>query len=320
MKMENRRDFLKNVALLAAGSLAAGNIPAVSGANRQAKAKKTVGLQIYSAMRELNADVPAGMKKLAQIGYATLELAGYDKGKIGDIPVAEYRKIVEDAGLKITGSHVNLGNELGISAYTKENMPAILDFWKKVTEDHVKLGVRSLVQPSMPPVETHDDVKLIAEVFNQTGQITKDAGFRWGYHNHSGEFKRIVSQEQKQAASAGGRRGPQGDVIYDLMLRHTDPSLVFFEMDVYWTVMGQADPVEYFKKYPGRFPVLHIKDRLVLGESGMMNFQKIFQTAYSIGLDEYFVEIEGIRPDSGMTQFEGVKKCFDYLNEASFVK
>jgi sugar phosphate isomerase/epimerase len=320
MEMENRRNFIKKVSMLAAGGLAVGNLSAVSSTNIQAKAKKIVGLQIYSVMRELNVDVPAGMKKLAQIGYRNLELAGYDNGKIADIPVSEYRRIVEDAGLKITGSHVNLVDDLGVSKYTKENMPVILDFWKKVTEDHVKLGIRSLVQPSMPPMETHDDVKIVCEVFNKIGEITKSAGFRWGYHNHSGEFKRIVSEEQRHAASQGGRRGPQGDVIYALMLNNTDPSLVFFEMDVYWTVMGQADPVEYLNKYSDRFPILHIKDRLVLGESGMMNFDKIFRTAYSHGLDDYFVELEGIRPDSGMTQFEGVKRCLDYLINAPFVK
>ena len=89
-------------------------------------------------------------------------------------------------------------------------------------------------------------------------------------------------------------------------------------MDVYWTVMGQADPLEYFEKYPTRFPLLHIKDRLVLGQSGMMNFENIFNKAYANGLSTYFVEIEKVK--ANMTQFEGVKQCFDYLIRAPFVK
>ena len=89
-------------------------------------------------------------------------------------------------------------------------------------------------------------------------------------------------------------------------------------MDVYWTVMGQNDPLEYFAKYPDRFPVLHIKDRSILGQSGMMNFENIFTKAYGNGLDEFYVELESIR--EGVTQFEGVKECFDYLNNAKFVK
>ena len=89
-------------------------------------------------------------------------------------------------------------------------------------------------------------------------------------------------------------------------------------MDVYWTVMGQADPLEYFEKYPTRFPVLHIKDRSVLGQSGMMNFENIFRKAYANGLNNYYVELEKVK--TNMTQFEGVKDCFDYLNNAAFVK
>ncbi|NJK95961.1 MAG: hypothetical protein HC905_14530 [Bacteroidales bacterium] len=88
------------------------------------------------------------------------------------------------------------------------------------------------------------------------------------------EFKRVVKDEDK-AATPGQNDyfRPKGDVVYDLLLNGTDPTLVFFEMDVYWTVMGQNDPLEYFEKYPTRFPVLHIKDREVLGQSGMMNLR-----------------------------------------------
>jgi len=111
---------------------------------------------------------------------------------------------------------------------------------------------------------------------------------------------------------------PFGDVIYDLMLAGTDQNLVFFEMDVYWTVMGQNDPLEYFEKYPNRIQVLHIKDRSVLGQSGMMNFENIFKKAYSTGISDYYVELEKVKTD--MTQFEGVTQCFDYLNNAAFVR
>jgi sugar phosphate isomerase/epimerase len=82
--------------------------------------------------------------------------------------------------------------------------------------------------------------------------------------------------------------------------------------------MGQADPVDYMRKYNDRIRVLHIKDRAVLGQSGMMNFEMIFNTAYyAIGAFDYFVELEGIR---NMTQFEGVKGCADYLLKMPFVR
>ena len=91
---------------------------------------------------------------------------------------------------------------------------------------------------------------------------------------------------------AGAILRPVGDIVYDLMMEATDPALVFFEMDVYWTVMGQMDPLDYFEKYPTRISVLHIKDRSVLGQSGMMNFENIFKKAYSIGSTSFMLKLK----------------------------
>jgi len=316
--METKRDFLKKLSLLTVGGIAVASTASASVKNSpssSAAAKKSIGLQIYSLGKELTDNVPAGMKKIAEIGYSTIELAGYGNRKMGQYEVSEYRKIVDESGLKITSSHVNPPER----KYTKENMAGIAEFWKKAVEDHIKLGISYLVQPGLPTIESHDDAKLVCEVYNSAGEIAKAAGIKWGYHNHNMEFKRVMSDAEKaQAPSPSDFWRPKGEVIYDLLLTGTDPNLVLFEMDVYWTVMGQADPLEYFEKYPTRFPLLHIKDRLVLGQSGMMNFENIFTKAYANGLSTYYVEIE--KTKEGMTQFEGVKGCFDYLNNASFVK
>jgi sugar phosphate isomerase/epimerase len=313
--METKREFLKKLGLLTVGGMVGGSMAPAIASNSKSNflaPKKIIGLQLYSLGKELTEDVPNGLKKVVKIGYSTAEAASYRDGKMYGYDVPEFKKVAGDAGLKITGSHVNPP----VRKYTKENAGEIADFWKKAADDHAKLGVNTLVQPGMPQMENHDDVAIVCEVFNKAGEIAKDAGIKWGYHNHNHEFERVVKEEDK-----GKQRNPWmpvGDVIYDLMLEGTDPDLVFFEMDVYWTVMGQNDPLEYFEKYAGRFPVLHIKDRSVLGQSGMMNFKNIFTKAYKNGLDEYFVELEGIK--AGMTQFEGVKECFEYLNNASFVK
>ena len=315
--MESKRDFLKKISLLTAGGLMAGNFAPVIASAKTAPTiagKKVIGLQIYSLMKELTENVPEGMKKIKEIGYSTIELAGYGNRKMGQYEVSEYRKIVEDAGLKITSAHVNPPER----TYTKDNVAKISDWWKLAVEDHVKLGVGRLIQPGMPTIETHDDAKLVGEVFNNAGEIAKAAGIKWGYHNHNMEFKRIAKPGETLTIGPGAVLRPVGDIVYDLMMEATDPALVFFEMDVYWTVMGQMDPLDYFEKYPTRIQVLHIKDRSVLGQSGMMNFENIFKKAYSIGINEFYVEIEKIK--TNMTQFEGVKGCFDYLNNASFVK
>jgi sugar phosphate isomerase/epimerase len=305
--MESKRDFLKKLGLITVGGIVAPSLASATGTKMSAP-KKSVGLQLYSLGKELTEDVPGGLKKVARIGYSTIEPAGYRERKMYGFEMTEFRKMAEDAGLKVTGSHVNPP----VRKYTKENAGEIADFWKATVEDHLKCGVKSVVQPGMPSIESNDDAKMVCEVFNKAGEIAKASGIKWGYHNHSGEFQKAVKEEDK------GKRGVQGDVIYDLMLNGTNPNLVFFEMDVYWTVMGQNDPLDYFQKYPTRFPILHIKDRSVLGQSGMMNFENIFNKAYKNGLEEFYVELEGIR--QGMTQFEGVKLCFEYLNNAPFVK
>jgi sugar phosphate isomerase/epimerase len=311
-----KREFLKRFGLITAGGIVAGSLkPATASVMMNGLAAgKQIGLQLYSLGRELTTDVPAGLKKVAQIGYTSAECAGYRDRKMYGYDMAEFIKVAEDADLKITGSHVNPP----VRKYSAENKGEIADFWKAAVEDHAKLGVTTLVQPGMPQIESHDDAAMVCEVFNNAGEIAKAAGIKWGYHNHSHEFERVVKPEDKEKQRNPWM--PVGDVIYDLMLNGTDPGLVFFEMDVYWTVMGQQDPLEYFKKYAGRFPVLHIKDRKVLGQSGMMNFKNIFTKAYENGLDEFFVELEGIGKEDNMTQFEGVAACFDYLNKASFVK
>ncbi|MCK3683769.1 sugar phosphate isomerase/epimerase [Maribellus sp. YY47] len=302
-----KREFLKSLGLLTAGGVVSSAVNPASAASLMSSpaAKKQIGLQLYSLGKELTDDVPEGLKKVAKIGYTNAEAAGYRDRKMYGLDVTEIKKMADDAGLKMSGSHVNPP----VRKYSKDNKAEIADFWKAAVEDHAKLGVTTLVQPGMPQVETESDVALVAEIFNNAGEAAKAAGIKWGYHNHSHEFERV---------SKDGDNSKKGGVFYDMVLNGTDPSLVFFEMDVYWTVMGQCDPLEYFAKYPGRFPVLHIKDRKVLGQSGMMNFENIFTKAYENGLDEFFVELEGIR--NGMTQFEGVKECFDYLNKAKFVK
>ena len=101
------------------------------------------------------------------------------------------------------------------------------------------------------------------------------------------------------------------------MIENTDPQYVFFEMDVYWTVMGKASPVEYFKRYPGRFKLLHIKDHKEIGQSGMVGFDAIFRHADIAGVEHIIVEAEAYESADMM---EGVGLCADYLLKADFVK
>ena len=323
--MTNRRQFIRNASLLTmTGVCAAKNstLAAPLSPASNVNAAKVIGLQTYSLTcnprdREFTDNVPGGLKKVAQMGYSTLELAGYTaEGKIGAVAMADFKKYANDAGLKIVSSHLNPP----VSEYTRRNFESIKEFWKKAAEHHAAIGCKYIIQPGQPSTRSTEEVAFVGEVFNEAGKIAKVAGLIFGYHNHSNEFLRVVPGGSQALPNGRWPYGPLPEgtkMIYDGLLEATDPSLVIFENDVYWTVMAQQDPVAYMKKYADRIRVLHIKDIAVLGESGMMNFQKIFETAYSIGINEFIVELENYPGD---TQFEGVKGCIDYLMKASFVK
>jgi len=322
--MTNRRQFIRNASLAAAtGVFAANSTVSAASVSDNQQAKKSFGLQIYSLTvgerggdREFSSDVPGGLKKVAAMGYTTIELAGYNDGKIGAVPMAEFKKYADAAGLKIVSTHVNPPAR----EYTKENFESIKEFWKKAADHHAAIGCKYLIQPGQPSTRSTEEVAFVGEVFNEAGKIAKAAGLIFAYHNHSGEFVRVVSRGREPLPEdwRWGRLPEGAKMVYDGMLEATDPSLVQFENDVYWTVMGKQDPVAYMKKYADRIRILHIKDREVLGESGMMNFQKIFETAYANGIKDFFVELESV--SAGSTQFQGVKGCADYLLKAPFVK
>lgn len=311
--MNNRREFLKNVSLFTAAGLLAGKTGSAYAASPSVSsvtAKKVIGLQTYSLSGELYKDVPGVMKKLKQAGYSTLELAGYNNGKINKVDMMDFKNMAEDAGLKITSSHVNPP----VGEYTKSNVGSIKDFWKRTADDHARIGTKYVVQPGLPQTRSVEETQYVAEVFNEAGKIMKNAGIQFGYHNHDREFSHVVPG----GTSSRFGRGGKGEIIYDLFIKNTDPSLVIFEMDVYWTVMGQHDPLEYMQKYADRIRLLHIKDRYVLGQSGMMNFEMIFKQANKNGIKDYYVELEGM--PAGKTQLEGVIACCEYLRKAPFVK
>ncbi|MDH6356938.1 sugar phosphate isomerase/epimerase [Parabacteroides sp. PF5-9] len=321
--MTNRRDFLRNASLFTLGGLLAGKGSMASAATNAAPvvhnvhASKNFGLQIYSLFRELYDDVPGGLKKVADMGYSYIELAGYRDGKISNIEMADFKKMADDAGLKIRSTHVNPP----VREYNASNKQQIMDFWKKAADDHAKIGVQLLIQPGQPSTRSVEETAYVGEIFNEAGKIAKAAGLSFGYHNHEMEFAQVIpgGSESKFGRRAYGRDQQGVEIIYDLMLKNTDPSLVFFELDVYWTVMGQQDPVAYIKKYKDRIKALHIKDKYVLGQSGMMNFERIFAQANANGITNFFVELERMAEGTG-TQFEGVKGCADFLNKSSFVK
>ena len=288
---------MKKLILLASALLA------LASCNAKPVAKE-IGVQLYS-VRELignNEKYAANhvdvFQRLADQGYTTVEICWYNDGTVLGRTIEEFKADLEAAGLKAISTHTmrNLSDE----ELAAKDFTAPLEWWKKCIADHKALGCQYIVAPSFRIPDNLEDLKTYCDYFNAIGKLCAEQGLKFGYHNHSREFQKIGDK-----------------VIYDFMLENTDPALVFFEMDVYWAVMGKAAPCNYFRKYPGRFELLHIKDVTEVGQSGFVGFDAIFKNADVAGMKHYIVEMEATGVGDIM---ETTRISADYLKEADFVK
>ena len=289
--MTNRRDFFKTTSLIVAGSMIGANM--VTAAIPAGKKKKKIGLQLYSLRDDMGKDAIGTLKKAADMGYYSLETASYGDGKIYGMLPDEFTKRVKDLGMRLNSCH------LGGPNYTKDTHATVMEWWKKAIEDHAKTGMKYMIKPGLKWPDKLDQLKVQMDYFNAVGQLTAASGMQFGFHNHNHEFTKIDDQ-----------------IIYDFMINNTDAKTVCFEMDVYWVMKGGYSPVDYMKKYPKRFPLLHIKDEKEIGESGLLDFKSIFETGYSIGIKDYFVEVERYNFEPAVS----VQKSYDFLAAATYVK
>ncbi|NDP21270.1 MAG: sugar phosphate isomerase/epimerase [Paludibacter sp.] len=259
-------------------------------------AKKEIYLQLYSVRDDIKTDFDKTLNEVARIGFKGVEAANYNDGKFYDRTPEAFKREIERRGMVALSSHV--GKTLAEDV-TKTNWDEIWKWWDTAIKAHKDAGMKYIVAPSMPRLKTLADLKAYCDYFNQIGEKCNIAGLCFGYHNHSFEFVEI-----------------EGEMMYDYMLKNTDPKKVFFEMDVYWTVRGGQSPVDYFNKYPGRFKILHIKDNKELGQSGMVGFDAIFDNTANAGVKYLVVEVEKYN----YKPLISIEKSFQYLMKSDFVK
>lgn len=286
----NRRDFLRTTAL--GGTLAAisGPLTEFAFANPYGK---PVGIQLYTLRDQLEKDAAGTIRQVAKIGYRDVEIYSL----YGKSP-AEFKKILNDNGITASSGHYLLRD-------VKAN-------WEKHVEDAKTLKLKYMVNAILQPEErkSFDDYKRLVDVFNKAAETTQKAGIQFCYHNHNFEFTKY------------------GDTTaYEYLLNTLDPKLVKFEMDCFWVTHAGQDPVAYFKKYPGRFPLLHIKDMkdrpaptheldAKLGlfapvGQGTIDWKRIFAAAPQGGMQHYYVEQDYCE----QSPLEAVKISYDYLSK-----
>ncbi|MDR0348825.1 MAG: sugar phosphate isomerase/epimerase [Tannerella sp.] len=300
--MQNRRDFLKKASLMLAGGIVAPHILTSCGGKSTSTATATeavakrIGLQLYSLRDMVNEEgIQAVLEAVAKMGYKHVETAGYDNGKIYGLAPAEFKKMVDDLGMKCTSAH--LGQSI-----TKDNETEVMAWWDKAIDAYNQAGVKYMVQPFMLINDntTVDDMKMYCDYFNTVGYKTAAASIAFGYHNHDFEFKFKFD----------------GKYAYDYLLDNVSPNHVFFQMDVYWVMKGGLDPVQYLKDRPSQFKTIHIKDEKEIGVSGEMNFQPIFEQMKANNVKEWYVEVEEYTNNDPVTS---VQQSFDFLNNAEYV-
>ena len=266
--------------------------------------KKEIGVQLYNLRAEIgNPELYAKnhvevLKALGEMGYTYAEAACYADGKLYGVEPEQYKADLEAAGIRSLSTHIMRG--LSPEEIESGDFTEAMKWWDQAIDAHKRAGCQYIVCPGFGIPPTLAGLKVYCDYFNAIGAKCLENGIQFGYHNHSHEFGKL-----------------EGEVIYDFMLKNTDPDKVFFEMDVYWAMMGHAAPVVYFRNNPGRFKLLHIKDYRELGQSGMVGFDAIFDNAELAGLENYIVEIEAFTNGDWR---ESLKACADYLINAPFVK
>lgn len=263
--------------------------------------QKNIGLQMYSLRGPIGDEaigVDQMIKAIGEMGYKYVETASYWEGTIYGMAPEDFKAKCDAAGFFPVSCHV--GKDLG-SEPLNPNWDEIWAWWDQCIATHKAAGLKYLVTPSMPTPETLEGLKAYCDYYNAIGERCLEHGLKFGYHNHAFEFEKVYED---------------GTVMYDYMVKNTDPAKVFFELDVYWSNMGRRAPVELFEQYPNRFEILHVKDRKELGESGFVGFDAIFNNIEKAGTKYLIVEVENYN----MQPVESVKKSLEYLNNAAFVK
>ena len=227
-------------------------------------------------------DAVGTLKQLAKIGYKELESARSEKGNYYGLSGKEIRKITTDLGMNMRSGHVHLDKD-----------------WQKSIDEAAEAGQQYLVVSSMPSEgQTIENYQKVADAFSKAGEDCRKSNLIFGYHNHDYEFEKV-----------------EGKVLYDILLDRTDAALVSMELDLGWVVVTGNDPVAYFEKYPGRFPLWHLKDMDIKKKhstefgKGDLNISQMLQNAGKSGLKYYFVEQE----EYSSTPFESMKHNYDFL-------
>ncbi len=264
-----------------------------------------IGLQLYTVRDAMQSDFEGTIAKVAATGYKEVEFAGY----FGHSP-KDVRAILDKNGLTAPSAHVSYD--------------LVEKKWPETIEAAKIIGHSYIICPWIDEKQrgSSDGWQRAADLFNRAGEASAKAGIQFGYHNHSFEFQ--------PAESLGGK------LPYDFFLAELHPKFVTMEMDLCWISVAGKDPLSYFEKYPGRFPLVHVKDWVkdassssgyqgAMGQTvrygghmadvgqGSIDWQNLFAHSAKAGIKHYFVE-----NDEPKSAFDDIRTSYEYLRALRF--
>lgn len=291
---KSRRVFLKTGTIALAGTIA---LPKLSLAS--ANKNEVVGVQLYSVRDDMKTDPMGTLKQLAAMGYVNVEHANYVDRKFYGYSPTEFKKVLNDLGLKMPSGHTVMRAEHWDAA--KKDFT---DAWKMTVEDAATVGQHYVVSPWLDDSLRNDmtTFKNYMDVFNKCGELCKKSGMKFGYHNHDFEFSTKLD----------------GKLLYDLILQNTDPSLVAQQIDIGNMYHTGGRALEIMKSYPGRFELMHVKDE-IKSEKGEMggNYES---TVLGKGILPVKEVVDLGRKSGGTTQFIIEQESYQSLTPIESVK
>lgn len=303
MKTSRRAFIQKSVASLATLSILSDSVFAA------AKGKELTGIQLYSIRDDMKADALGTLKKLAAFGYKHVEHASYRERKFYGWTATEFKKVLDDLGMKMPSGHTVMDK----TRHWDDAKKDFTDAWKYTVEDAAICGQQFVISPSMSAEarKSSSELKAFMDLFNKSGELCKKSGMKFGYHNHDFEFAEKLD----------------GVTVYDIILKNTDPSLVMQQLDIGNLYNGGANALEVVKQYPGRFESMHVKDEIkategnekyestILGK-GIVNSKEVIDLGRKNGTIHFIIEQESYQ---GKTPLDCAKEDLDIMKKWGYV-
>ncbi|HAD12572.1 MAG TPA: xylose isomerase [Saprospirales bacterium] len=293
MNTTTRRTFLKNAALACTATTIPTTIQEIY------RPVKHLGVQLWSVRTDMEKNPAATLEAIARMGYKEVEGFGYKEGKMFGLSIEEYLRVLRNNGLKMPSAHC------GFSLNDLNSSGTLSDRAKQAIDSAVKMGQKYIVFPWIEVAE-RPEVKKITQLATAAAEYAQKAGIRFGYHNHDFEFI---------------QKGPDGRLLIEWLLQEIDPKLLCFEMDLYWVCYANHKPIEWFKRFPGRWELCHAKDmaktearETVEFGDGSIDFASIFRQSKLAGLKYYIIELEHYKT----TPMQGIGKARTNLANLSW--